>query len=207
MTEDAEPEPKSRTLLDMEANDLEALAKVIAAKRSPVDRWIMKILAIAALLVTGYVGNLAETGISSVETTSAEVARLTTTTDRLETLLTNADKRIERMDDARAQELAALRAVVQRLERALQMMILKKAVEDAGVGMVQPQWQPDFSPGVGRPTTAALLEHRATIVRQVQAQAVRQFPDMDEDEARVLADKAFGNYVEQVQEQVQEQDE
>lgn len=195
-----------RTLTDMDEDDLTALAKVIAAKRSPVDRWIMKILAIVAVIAGGYFTARTESGITSVEETSVEIAQLADTVDQLDDLLHGADERIQGMEAARAGEINMLSTVVQRLqdlERAMQLALVQNAIRRAALA---------FEPlrggsGVTRmPVSATLLAKRDKIIQRVQEQTQQQFPNIGEQDAREQAQVEFDRYVEQVREQEQEQE-
>jgi len=202
-----------RKLTDMDADELGALAKVIEAKRSPLDRWITRglipvMLLIAGPLVTYYFTTRADQAAEVMQATNDEIARLSGATDRLETLITDAGARVEQMDDARAHELQALRVIVQRLENALRLVVLQTAIREAAAVQLAAAVKErpmmfsgsDFKPSM----TALLRDKRDKIVRQVQEQSQQQFPGIDEDDSLAEVETAFDRYVQQ---QVQAQQE
>lgn len=188
-----------RTLIDMDKDELEALATVLEAQRSPVDRWVTRglipiMLLVAGPIVTYYFATRADQSIEAVEQTNTEVARLAGTTDKLETLVADAGRQVQAMDEARAEELTALRVVVQRLERALQLTILRDAIHQVALSYAVQDRQK---------LIAALKRHRGAICKRVQRQTQEQFPHMPEKIAKREVERAFDRYQEQVQGQEQ----
>lgn len=198
-----------RTLTDMDEGELEALARVLEAKRSPLDRWITRglipvMLLIAGPLVTYYFTTRADQASEVIQDTNDEIAALTDATNALETLVVDAGERIDAADDARAQELHALSVVVQRLENALRIIVLQTAIREAAAVHVARALA--NQPEADRPVAAVALLRlkRDKIVRQVQEQAQQQFPDFDGAEGRAAVEAVFDRYVQQ---QVQAQEE
>lgn len=203
------PSGTHRTLTDMDEGELEALARVLEAKRSPLDRWITRglipvMLLIAGPLVTYYFTTRADQASEVIQDTNDGIAALADATDALETLVVDAGERIDAADDARAQELHALSVVVQRLENALRIIVLQTAIREAAAVHVARALA--NQPEAIRPVAAVALLRlkRDKIVRQVQEQTQQQFPDFDGVEGRAEIEAVFDRYV---QRQVQAQEE
>ena len=103
-----------------------------------------------------------------------------------------------------------MRVVVQRLENALRLVILRDAIHQTVLSYVaraRPERTEAGKAGAGRkppPTVATVLKrHRSAIVKRVHRQTQEQFPNMGKAESKREVERAYDRYLEQAQVQAQ----